>query len=590
MSTFNNKRSALNKTKAAVSEPDQPDIRFVDVLKAVNDEPNLTPRVRQNLRTAVTRTAHLMSPLGLQCTVNVQAIGKKLDKLAPAQLGFKTGNALAAYKSNLRRALRLAGVTVMPGRHVTPLSAPWQALLDSIPEIVTDDGLKENPIKIHLTRFAHVASERGWAPDAVDTGNLKQFGTLLAETCLNSKFTRVARETAAAWAEARTKIKGWPQNELGNPERHQHGYALPWSAFPDSFRADVEAFVTRAELDDLDDFDEDGAHQLRPLGKRTVRNYGETCLRAASILVRLGQSTETIGGLKELVTIQNIKLVARFLAERNQRTEGGAPFQTALILYIAAKHHLHLPEPELERIKRYWKKIRGRYGKMSDRTFRRLQQFDDPKATEAMAKLPDQLLKVAQKLGKPSVESAKLVRTALLLALAQDTCLRAGNLVGIDVHKHLSVQQRSAGPLIADLVIPAGEVKNGVEVVTRLSSETSRLLKVWLNDYRPTQFAINCNCSWLFPNTKGGHRSVSQALEDVKDLSARYAGLDVTPHLMRAYVGKVVLDETPDGHVIVQQVLGHKSLKTTVQYYTPVREAMARARLHGALGRLRGRS
>ena len=586
MSTFDHERSALDKALVVKQEPVQPDVLFADVLKAVDDAPNLTHRVRQNLRTAVTRTAQLLSPLRLNGPVKVQAISKKLYKLAPAQLGFATDGALSAYKSNLRRALRLAGVAVMPGRFVTPLSAPWRTLLDSIPEIMTEEDLLENPIRIRLSRFAHVASELGWSPDAVGPAHLEQFKILLSETCLVSKFTRGARETAAAWAEARTEIAGWPQNELGDPERQQHGYALPWSAFPDSFREDVEAFVTR---DDLDDEDEDDDHPLRPLRKRTADNYRQTCVRAASILVRLGQSAETITSLKDLVALQTVKSIAKFLKERNQREVGGAPFQMALILFIAAKDHVHLPEAELRRLKRYWKKIRGRYGKMSDRTFKRLQQFDDPKATEAMAMLPDTLLKAARKLGKPTIESAKLVRTALLLSLAQDTALRAGNLVGIDTHKHLSLQRRPGRSPIADLVIPAGEVKNNVEIPTRLGNETAKLLQIWLDDYRCTQIAINCNCTWLFPNTKGGHRSVGQALEDVKDLSARYAGLDVTPHLMRAFVGKIILDAQPDGHAIVQQVLAHRSLRTTVEYYAPVRPAQARARYHELLSRRRGK-
>jgi integrase len=175
----------------------------------------------------------------------------------------------------------------------------------------------------------------------------------------------------------------------------------------------------------------------------------------------------------------------------------------------------------------------------------------------------------------------------LFLSLAQDTALRAGNLVGVDVHEQLSFQPRHGRPPIADLVIPASAVKNGVEISTRLTDETAKLLQLWLDHYRCTQIAINCTASWLFPNTSGGHRTVGQALEDVKDISARYAGLDVTSHLMRCFVGKVILDAQPDAHATVQQVLGHKRLETTVRYYAPIRPAQARARYHGSLSHLR---
>lgn len=267
MSTFDHKRSAPTTEQRAVPTPDQPFIRFIDVLKAVENAADVTHGVRQNMLTAVNRTAALMSPLGLHGPVQLPEIGSKLDKLAPAQLGFKTEGAMAAYKSNLRRALKLAGMMVMPGRHVTPLSAEWQALLDSIPEVVTSTGLRDNAMRIRLSRFAHVASDQGWSPETVGIAHLERFHALLRETCLTSKCTRVVRETAAAWSEARAKVSGWPQNELGNPERQKHGYALAWAEFPDSFRADVEAFVAR---DDLDADEEEGDRPLTPLRPRTA--------------------------------------------------------------------------------------------------------------------------------------------------------------------------------------------------------------------------------------------------------------------------------------------------------------------------------
>src|ERR1700760_4288768 len=115
MSTFDNKSKALTTTGPAASTPGEVPLQFGDVLKAVDEAPGLTHGVRQNLRAAVIRTAERMSPLGSHGPVDVPAIGKKLAGLAPAQLGFKTDGALSAYKSNLRRALRIAGLKVMPG-------------------------------------------------------------------------------------------------------------------------------------------------------------------------------------------------------------------------------------------------------------------------------------------------------------------------------------------------------------------------------------------------------------------------------------------------------------------------------------------
>jgi integrase len=577
MSAFDQKSTALSATGKLVVNENQPILLFKDVLHAVNSATNIKVGVQQNLRTAVTRTAYLMSPLGLDGPVSIPDITTKLGKLAPAQLGFKCDSSKAAYMSNLRRALRLAGVTVMPGRHVTVLSPEWQALFSQATDM---------PTRIGLSRFVHVASEEGWQPKEIGQKHLDRFRHLLGETCMGSKCAKVVRNTVRAWTGAQKAIPDWPTGKLVHSQRGDHGYSLNWSDFPASFRADVDAFVSRDDLDDLDD----DTRPLRPLRPRTVENYRNTCLRAASILVRVGTPAESIEALKDLVALPKVRRICEFLAQRNQRREGGAVFQTAFILYIAAKHHVRLPEEDLRRHMAFCRRIRGPYGEMSSRTFKRLQQFDDPEATAAMARLPTVLFAAARKLSEPSISSAKLVRTALLISLAQDTGLRAGNLVAIDVNRHLSLRHpRRRGPVIADLVIPKSEVKNSVEIQTRLTDHTARLLEVWLEHYRRTQFAVNCNSGWLFPsNGRLGHLSVSQFLADVKDLAARHAGLDVTPHLIRSFIGKVILDEQPDGHAIVQQVLGHKRLETTVRFYAPVRPAKARSRYHESLDRLRG--
>jgi hypothetical protein len=217
-----------------------------------------------------------------------------------------------------------------------------------------------------------------------------------------------------------------------------------------------------------------------------MENYRQTCLRAASILVTLGHPAERITALANVVAPVNVRDICQFLARRNQRKEGGAPFQMALILYIAAKHHVRLPAEELTKLERFWRAIRGPFGKMSQRTFRRLEQFDDQRAMIAMAQLPVTLMKAAARFGQPSVRSAKLVRTALFLSLAQDTALRAGNLVSVDVHQHLSLEKGRGRVPVADLVIPGSEVKNGVDVATRLTGQTAKILQIWLKSYRAT--------------------------------------------------------------------------------------------------------
>jgi hypothetical protein len=255
----NNSNTVINGRQ--IVNPSTP--RFADVLRAVDDAPNLTKRVRQNMRSAVIKTAELMSPLGLSGLVDIPAIGKNLGKLAPAQLGYRHPGSMAACKSNFRRALRLAGVAVMPGRHVVPLSAEWTALTNRV---------SDRSIRIPLSRFSHVASEQGWEPNDIGPGHLERFARLVGETCLGSKTSKLVRMTVAAWERARATVPGWPQNPLCKPEKSGHSYALPWTAFPESFRADVHDFISRPDIDLLDD---------KPSSSRFARGRWRTTGRPA---------------------------------------------------------------------------------------------------------------------------------------------------------------------------------------------------------------------------------------------------------------------------------------------------------------------
>lgn len=140
----------------------------------------------------------------------------------------------------------------------------------------------------------------------------------------------------------------------------------------------------------------------------------------------------------------------------------------------------------------------------------------------------------------------------------------------------------------ARLSVPGDEVKNGVDIVGELTPLTVQILRRWLDNFRPAGCAIDC--SWLFPARSGGHLAGTHAYQDVRDLALRHLGLDITPHLIRSFIGKAMLDERPDSHADIQQILGHRQIKTTISFYAPVSPAQARRRYHESLGQLRGRS
>ena len=104
-----------------------------------------------------------------------------LDGLDPAlQLGLADlryglrPQRWANLRSLLGKALRLAGVDVLPGRYLAPLAPPWQQLAEPLPKA----------LKIPLSRLMRYCSVNGIAPLAIDDAVLDQLLAALEQESL----------------------------------------------------------------------------------------------------------------------------------------------------------------------------------------------------------------------------------------------------------------------------------------------------------------------------------------------------------------------------------------------------------------------
>ncbi len=544
-----------------------PIITFADVVRAVEAAPDLTKGVRANMRTAVIRCANLVGHQGLHAAVDVQLITRKLEKVTPAKLGFAHPGSLAAFQSNLRRALRLAGIRVMPGRHQEPLRPPWSDFADRAR--AQDDGF----LWPAISRFVHYLSARGVDPHDVDEHVFARFAEDLRRTCLGSKVNQVVRNTARAWKKAQQVIPTWPEATLGYRPRKGTIPLLPWSDFPATLEQDAQAFLKRDDnwlsLDDLQACD-----QKRPLRPTTKMGYLDGLHRIASMLVALGTPRTDLRSLADLVQVERVRAVLQHVSARTGRTKGGHVMFLALLLFIAARDHVGVTGAPLKKLEAFFKKTRPDTIGMSDRTLVRYTQFQDHTILDRLIRLPRQLMARADKSVVPDISSAKRARLALYLALLSETCARSGNIVGLNLQTHVvAIGSNKAEEVF--LVIPAHEVKNGQEIRVRLSKMTIRMLRHYVDRYRP----LHCSqpSPWLFPRQDGSHWTTAQACMDLKDIVARELGVDITPHLMRSLGGKIILDAHPGAIATVQQLLGHKRLDTTLRFYARLDAQKARA-------------
>jgi hypothetical protein len=409
-----------------------PIITFADVVRAVEAAPDLTKGVRANMRTAVVRCAGLVGHHGLHAAVDVQLIARWLEKVTPAKLGFANPGSLATFQSNLRRALRLAGITVMPGKHQEPLRPDWSDLAKRA------DAQGDGFLWPAMSRFVHYLSARCVDPSDINESVFARFAEDLRRTCLGSKADQVVRNTARAWKRAQQVIPGWPKATLGYRPRKSTIPLLPWSDFPATLEQDAQAFLKR---DDnwlsLDDLQPDG--QKRPLRPITRSNYLDGLRRIASTLVALGTPPTDLRCLADLVQVERVRAVLQHVSARTGRTKGGHVMFLALLLFIVARDHVGFTGPPLKRLETFFKKTRPETVGMSDRTLNRYTQFEDHTVLDRLIRLPRQLMAQADKSDVPDVSSAKRARLALYLALLSETCARSGNIVGLDLQTHVVV-------------------------------------------------------------------------------------------------------------------------------------------------------
>ncbi|OOY24892.1 hypothetical protein BMI91_00100 [Thioclava sediminum] len=135
----------------------------------------------------------------------------------------------------------------------------------------------------------------------------------------------------------------------------------------------------------------------------------------------------------------------------------------------------------------------------------------------------------------------------------------------------------------AVLSIPAPEVKGrkqgDPDYAVRLGAGASRLMRSYIEKIRPILLHPDDKENpYLFPRQEGGQFEFNAPyrgiLRRVTRLLHQHVGVEINPHLYRHLIGWIWLKESMDNLPRVQRLLGHKSLRTTVEYYAELDETL----------------
>jgi integrase len=212
---------------------------------------------------------------------------------------------------------------------------------------------------------------------------------------------------------------------------------------------------------------------------------------------------------------------------------------------------------------------------LSSKNKRALRQFDDAAVLRRLYSLPERLWKEARRDKKPNFRTLAKAQAALAIGIPCYMPLRLHNLSALEFNTHLFMR---AGPrAISTLELPAGEVKNGTEHAFDIPPHLASMLIEYRDRFAPK--VIGHRPKRVFVNANGTPKNQATVAGLIMTYLRRRAGIMLTPHQFRHLSAKVVLDRHPGEFETVKQLLGHRSIKTTVGAYAGIDSRRA-ARRH----------
>ena len=241
------------------------------------------------MRSAINTIAKVLKLPPHLIPVSAEQLREQLHRGLPTAVGvlpIRFRNA----KSLLRKALALYDPKVMPARSRAGLLPSWAALLEA-PEAT--------PLQRGLARFSKYCSSAAIGPEDVTQAVYEQFHADLTAHCL-IRSPRETQQTAGhAWNTAIRSMPGWPQTVLiiANNRRNP---SLPWSVFPDTLLADVEAYLAPRAAKKVFSFSRGGPRleESTIVGKRAMLRQFVTCL------VESGRAPASLRTLADVVTLE----------------------------------------------------------------------------------------------------------------------------------------------------------------------------------------------------------------------------------------------------------------------------------------------
>ncbi len=426
--------------------------------------------------------------------------------------------------------------------------------------------LPEKPFRIALQPFARFCSGLGIEPKAVDQETFDVFEFELTERSSRMRPREGFLKAVRAWNGAAQVHHAWPAFRAQFATRRKD-YSLPWDAFPASFRDDVDAMVAAAVEPDLFD-----PNTPKPIKRSTAQRRAQMLRALASALVHSGYDPTQIDSIGVLVDPDNVKVALRWIHKRigGRKTTHLRNFANALC--VVAQYWVGVSEEVLIELKEIRKKRDPGIQGMTDKNRSTLRHFNDPELVDQFLSVPARIWSRHRPGSDLKISAAVDLQVALAIEFLTVAPVRIGNLAAIRLGENI-IDLSNGRQRRVHLHFSSSEVKNDVDLEFALPPSTIDLLDRYLAQVRPALERVPS--AYLFPGygdkPKWNHILSEQIATMVKD----EIGVRLSAHQFRHLAGYLYLKAYPGAYEVVRQLLGHKSIQTTIRFYAGMEAADA---------------
>lgn len=435
-----------------------------------------------------------------------------------------------------------------------------------------DDDDRRRPT---MRRFAVFCEARSVQPSDVTLEHLEAYRMMLRKT--NAKVPdQTVTNIKSRWNQLLRDRQAFPGKILPL-KRNPNTIRDEANGIPASFTTDLEAYCSKLRKPGRFAKGFGG-----PAAETTVHTRRNILALAPHRLVRQGWHAASLTSLSSILTPRAVETILTDYADTNcqddQWTLGAEA--TAQALMAAARQWGDLSQPDRDEVIALCKQVRAKHRGFSQKKLERLAQFDDPKVERRFLALPETLWRKAKRLLKQGKlkRAADTAKYALALAILFDKPLRVADLSILDLA--LDFVRNAKGRITGIRIANGRASKRAAVVEGALSAETVRMLEAFVTTFRSV--LLRDDATALFPGKTAGHLASESMAAQIKKLIARELSLEVNSHLVRAYVGTMILDEDPRAVALAQRVLGHQNESTTLRFYA-VQRGRAANRAYGEI-------